>query len=238
MDDTTLHLVLIAGINNSATLWDEMASNSPPWLELHLIDCPPLDNVNDIATVLLKDLPDQFYLCGFSFGGYVALAMLAAAQQRIQGLILTNTHEGTDTAGQVKGRQQAIQIASEGGYKAFVAGQANKVFHPDSATKKHLQVTREKMVNEYGEQRFMAHLTACITRPDSAKILSACKIPALVVAGADDLVIPQETQKKMALNIPNCTYHVIERAGHMMPLEKSTQFSQLVFSWLANQRST
>jgi pimeloyl-ACP methyl ester carboxylesterase len=232
MTDSKIHLVLIGGINNSAIVWDEFALHSPPWLELHRRVCPALDNVNDIAAVLLDDLPEEFYLCGFSFGGYVSLAILAVAKHRIKGLILANTQDGADSPGQTIFRQKSLQIASEGGYEKLVAGQADIVFHPDSAGLEHLKVIRERMVSGYGVERFMAHLKACITRPDSRELLSTSSMPVLVVAGEDDIVIPAKLQQAMAENIPDCTYRTIEATGHMMPLEKAGQFAQLVVDWI------
>ena len=232
MTDSKIHLVLIGGINNSAIVWDEFALHSPPWLELHRRVCPALDNVNDIAAVLLDDLPEEFYLCGFSFGGYVSLAILAVAKHRIKGLILANTQDGADSPGQTIFRQKSLQIASEGGYEKLVAGQADIVFHPDSAGLDHLKVIRERMVSGYGVERFMAHLKACITRPDSRELLSTSSMPVLVVAGEDNIVIPAKLQQAMAENIPDCTYRTIEATGHMMPLEKAGQFAQLVVDWI------
>ena len=232
MTDSKIHLVLIGGINNSAIVWDEFALHSPPWLELHRRVCPALDDVNDIAAALLDDLPEEFYLCGFSFGGYVSLAILAAAKHRIKGLILANTQDRADSPGQTRFRQKSLQIAAEGGYEELVAGQADIVFHPDSARLEHLKVVRERMVIGYGVERFMAHLKACITRADSRELLRTSSMPVLVVAGEDDIVIPAKLQQAMAENIPGCTYRTIAATGHMMPLEKADKFAQLVVDWI------
>lgn len=235
MSDLKKHLVLIAGINNSAILWDQFAVHSPPWLVLHRRECPPLADVNDIAAALLVDLPDKFYLCGFSFGGYVSMAILAAAKHRIEGLILANTQDGTDTAEQVEFRQKSIHVASQGNYEALALAQTDKVFHGNSAAIQHLQATRERMISDYGEERFIAHQKACTTRPDSKKLLNAVSMPVLVVVGEDDRVIPKRVQEDMARNIPNCAYKSISGAGHMMPLEKAEAFSRLVVDWIEVQ---
>lgn len=237
MTDSKIHLVLIGGINNSAIVWDDFALHSPPWLELHRRVCPALDDVNDIASALLDDLPEEFYLCGFSFGGYVSLAILAAAKHRIKGLILANTQDHADSTGQTRFRQKSLQIAAEGGYEELVAGQADIVFHPDSARLEHLKVIRERMVSGYGVERFMAHLKACITRADRRELLRTSSIPVLVVAGEDDIVIPAKLQQAMAEKIPGCTYRTIAAAGHMMPLEKADKFAQLVVDWIDVQVS-
>ena len=57
-------------------------------------------------------------------------------------------------------------------------------------------------------------------RPDSTADLARFRVPALVVAGKDDQVIPASETDAMARGIPGASHAVIERAGHLAFLEK------------------
>jgi pimeloyl-ACP methyl ester carboxylesterase len=76
-------LVLVPGLNNTHAVFDGVVAALPPAIHAHALDNPALDTVEAIAAAHLAALPARFWLAGFSFGGYVALAMLALAPERI-----------------------------------------------------------------------------------------------------------------------------------------------------------
>lgn len=99
-------LVLLPGINNTRETWDGVIAAMPATIRCHPQDCASLNGVEAIATDLLARCPPRFRLAGFSFGGYVALAMLELAPERIDGLALIATTSFADTP------QQAAAAAS------------------------------------------------------------------------------------------------------------------------------
>jgi pimeloyl-ACP methyl ester carboxylesterase len=231
-----LQLVMIPGINNSARLWDNVTTQLPAWVQTHAVDCPPLDNVEAIADALLETLPKRFCLAGFSFGGYVALAMLAKAPERISGLALINTNAASDTDAQRVIRGQSIAKAQAGEHKALVDATVSVVFHADSLKNESIKKIRTQMVSEYGAERFIAHLQASMSRPERNELISQLDIPALVVAADQDQVITTHVQKAMADSIPQADYKTIQRAGHMMPLEKPAELAHTLGTWLDKHR--
>ena len=75
-------LVLIPGLNNTAAVFDRLQSclrEVDPSIQPIALDNPALESVDAIAQAHLQRLPDRFWLAGFSFGGYVAMALLAIA---------------------------------------------------------------------------------------------------------------------------------------------------------------
>ena len=77
------HLVLVPGLNNTHAVWDGVVAALGASAQCSALDCPALDTVEAVADALLAQLPERFWLAGFSFGGYVALAMLERAPQRV-----------------------------------------------------------------------------------------------------------------------------------------------------------
>jgi pimeloyl-ACP methyl ester carboxylesterase len=87
-----------------------------------------------IGASLLGEYPSgQLALCGFSMGGYAALAAAAAAPERIAGLFLLNSHTRPDTAEARARRGASASRVAAGGAAALVevAGElACSLLHP------------------------------------------------------------------------------------------------------------
>ena len=225
-------LALVPGLNNSRRVWDGVVAGLGAAAACHALDCPPLETVEEVADALLAQLPQRFFLCGFSFGGYVALAMLERAPERVAGLALVNTGATADNDAQRAARQKAIATAQTGGHEAMVTAQASVVFHAASLGNPAMMQTRVQMVREYGAARLIAHARACMARPDRTAVLAAARCPVLVVAAADDRVIPTAAQKVLAQSLPAARYVEIEAAGHMLPLEQPAALADALRPWL------
>lgn len=225
-------LALVPGLNNSRRVWDGVVDGVGAAAHCHALDCPPLETVEEVADALLARLPQHFFLGGFSFGGYVALAMLERAPERVSGLALINTSANADNEAQRAARQKAIAIAQAGGHEAMVTAQASVVFHAASLADSAMMQTRMQMVREYGARRLIAHARACMVRPDRTAVVAAARCPVLVVAAADDRVIPTAAQKSFAQSLPAARYVEIDVAGHMLPLEQPAALAEALRTWL------
>jgi pimeloyl-ACP methyl ester carboxylesterase len=72
-------------------------------------------------------------------------------------------------------------------------------------------------------------LQAMRDRPDSTPLLSRLEgIPTLVIVGEEDQFAPPETAKAMAQSIPGARLAVIPGAGHLTPLERPQQLTDLL----------
>ncbi len=229
------HLALLPGLNNTAALWDEVARQLAPIAQTHADTSPPLDNVEDIASHWLDKLPEHFYLCGTSFGGYVAMAMLELAPERILGLALVCTNPGADTEAQVAARQKAIATAEAGDYEAIIAAQIAVAVHPDRLTDASLLAARAAMVHEYGKQRYMAHLKAAIARPDRTGLLTGFSGKKVLVAAAQDKLFPPEAMTALA-QATNTPLQIVEGSGHLLALEQPLPLATVLSSWLGEAR--
>lgn len=229
------NLVLIPGLNNTEIIWHDMLQYLPDWITAYPTECPTLDNVDDIAAALLKTLPDKFYLCGFSFGGYVALSILENHPHRVKGLILAGTSAQADNDLQIKARTGVIEKLKTHDYIDFVNQQVSKAFHVMNLGNTHIMDTRQEMIENYGKTRFIAHLKACITRPNRAYLIPQMAIPFLVLSGSEDQVISPQSQQSMfneAVCSIHAQFHSISNAGHLVPLECPSEFSNKITLWI------
>lgn len=230
-EPAAVDLVLVPGLNNTRAVFDGVVDALPANIRAHALDNPPLETVEAIAHAHLAVLPERFWLAGFSFGGYVALAMLAAAPKRIQGIALICTTPLADSP-EVAGRRLAsLQAVQEGRYFEMIEAQAPNAFHPDSLRNAALMAQRRAMVHAYGPERFAAHVRATAVRSDRRALLDGSK-PTLVIAASSDSVFPASALASYALAIPGAEYTVIEQAGHLVPMERPAAVATALYAWV------
>ncbi|MDV6377446.1 alpha/beta hydrolase [Sporosarcina sp. GW1-11] len=225
-------LVLIPGLNNTAETWDGVKKHLPSTIEAIAVDVPALPVISDIAAELLKELPEQFYVCGFSFGGYVALEMLAQEPERILGISLMGSLTTADSDVQKENRAKSIERAENGEYFEMTEANAPKTFHPDSLENEELLKLRKKIVEDYGAETYIPHVKAMISRQDRTQVLKDAAIPKLLIAGESDKVITAEKIKEVADQVTDAEYTTISHTGHMIPLEQPVVSAEKLASWI------
>jgi len=229
------HLVLVPGLNNTHAVFDGVLSALPRTLTAQALDNPALDSVEAIAAAHLAQLPERFWLAGFSFGGYVALAMLEQAPERVQGIAMLCTAPFADSAAAAQKRLAALQAVAEGRYFEMVAAGVANSFHPDSVHNAPLMAAREAMVRSYGPERYAAHVRATAARPDRSHLLDGRR-PTLVLAGSHDKLFPPTVLADYAARIPGVQQAVVEAAGHLAPMEQPQAVAAALAHWVTAHR--
>jgi pimeloyl-ACP methyl ester carboxylesterase len=69
-------------------------------------------------------------------------------------------------------------------------------------------------------------------RPDSVATLSAIKVPALLIAGDEDILTPVGEAELMRKSIAGSEMKIIERAGHYSPWEQAAEVGRLLRQFL------
>jgi len=227
----TQTLVLLPGLNNTHAVFDGVVRALPGGIAALALDNPALETVEAIAQAHLAQLPERFWLAGFSFGGYVALAMLEAAPQRVQGIAMICTGPTADSPAARDKRLAALKAVAQGRYFELIEQQAANAFHPDSLKNVALMQARSAMVRAYGVTSYAAHVRATMARPDRCALLDGSR-PTLVVTASHDTVIPPQTVAQYAAAIPGAQQHVVEGAGHLLPMEQPAELAALLADWM------
>jgi pimeloyl-ACP methyl ester carboxylesterase len=89
------------------------------------------------------------------------------------------------------------------------------------------------MATAIGVETFALHQQAISRRADSNGLLARIDCPAAVVVGAADRVTPPAVAQRMAAGIPGASLHVVEDAGHLVPLEQPRAMRGLLDAFLA-----
>lgn len=227
------NIVLVPGLNNTRAVFDGVVAELSPSITALAVDCPPLPTVEEIAQALLPSLPDRFWLAGFSFGGYVSLALLELAAERVLGLAMVCTGPHCDRPERLAQRQRSIETAERGEYLQSVEAGIGQTVHPDSLNNASLLAARRRMVEAYGPDRYIAHSRAALARPDRGNLLRQ-GLPVLWVGASHDKVFPPELVRACAAEVASSELHLIEDAGHLVPMEKPQEVAGILAAWIGN----
>lgn len=188
------------------------------------------------AEALLASLPPgRVSVVGHSLGGYLAMAVLrAAAPGRIDRLVLVSTQPRADSpAIQQRRRDLMTKVRLSGPLAALSApdvllGKAQR----DNAA---LWKIMEGMAREVGVDRFLSGCNAAMNRMDSRDTLAAAAAeatPVMLMVGAEDAITPLAATKEMSRLIPHATVTVLQRCGHMAPLEQPEAVTSALVDFL------
>jgi pimeloyl-ACP methyl ester carboxylesterase len=225
-------LVLVPGLNNTAEVFDDVVAALPASVRGHAVDNPPLETVEAIADALLPGLPPRFWLAGFSFGGYVALAMLQRAPGCVQGIALVCPSPSADTPAQAARRADALRVVEQGRYLDEMDAQAGALFLPGTPHREALIARRRVMVRRYGPARYAAHVRAALARPDREHLLDG-RHPVRVIGAAQDALFPPAALQAWVRHIPGAGLDVIEGAEHRLPMEQPQALADVLARWVS-----
>ena len=103
----------------------------------------------------------------------------------------------------------------------------------DSAWREEIMALIRDMALGLGEGVFLRQSRALQRRPDQQKTMRKVKLPALILAGVADTLVPMRRQEFTANLMPFGKLQVIEGAGHLAPLEQPEAVSAALEAFLS-----
>jgi 3-oxoadipate enol-lactonase len=170
-------------------------------------------------------------LIGHSMGGYVALAFARKYPKLLRGLVLVGTKSGADTAEAAAGRRATAEKVKTEGAHIVVDAMAPKMLAATNTDPAMARSVRAFMEGSHPEG-VIGSLLGMAERDDSTPLLAQITVPTLVVAGADDTVIPPAESQKLAGAIKGARLELIPNAGHLVAFEKPDEFNRVLRDWL------
>lgn len=225
-------LVLLPGLLNDHRLWAAQVEALAPLAGCLVADLTQDDSLAAMAGRVLAAAPPRFALAGLSMGGYVALEILRQAPERVERLALVDTTARPDSPEQSQRRKDAVALARAGGFDKIMPTMLPLLVHPDHLALERVGGVAKDMARAVGAEAFARQQNAIMHRPDARPGLPRVTCPTLVVVGSDDSVTPLERAEEMAGLIPNARLEVVEKSGHLTPLEQPSAVSALMAAWL------
>jgi len=227
-----LPIVLVPGLNCSARLYAEQIPALWGFGPVTIADHRRDDSVAAIATHILATAPPRFALVGLSMGGYIALAIMREAPDRVARLALLDSSARPDTAEQSERRRSMILLAKTG----LFSGVPDLLFpvfvHRDRHGDEALRTIVRTMAKETGPEAFVRQQRAIMTRADCRPQLASIRCPTLVLVGDGDELTPPALSEEIAAGIAGARLVRVPDCGHLSTLERPAEVTQALVEWL------
>jgi pimeloyl-ACP methyl ester carboxylesterase len=223
-------VVLIHGSGCSADSWryqviglarefEVMAPDLPGHGTSAPTDDPSIERYASTVTRLLQRLATRrVFLVGHSMGGAVALQVALERPDLLKGLILIGTSAYLDS--------MALTPEILLWAVAALPQKFKGMFFSDQVTAEALAIARED-VRRCSLEAVMGDFAAC-RKFDFRGRLKRLNLPTLILCGGDDLITPVRHSRRLHKDIAGSVLVVIERAGHMLPLESPQRINAAI----------
>ena len=190
---------------------------------------------DDVAALLdALEIREPIVLVGFSMGGYIAWQFARKYMSRLRALIQCDTRAAADTdearANRLKMAEKIHEwgsgrVAEMMGPKLFAAGRFES--NPEIVQALRQVIASSSPAAIAAAQRGMA------ARPDMTSFLPTINVPTLIIAGAEDALIPPKEMQQIAATVPHGQYIEIPNAGHMTTMENPEAVNAALTEFLA-----
>ena len=230
-------LLLLPGLLSDGALWRAQVDDVADIAASVVPDLSGDDTIAGMALRALAAAPPRFAVAGLSMGGYVALEILRRAPERVTRLALLDTSARTDTPEQAERRREAIRLADGGDFGSVADRMLPTLVHPDRLSDEGLVSAIRAMAARLGKDGFLRKQRAIMGRIDSRPHLPRIACPTLVLCGREDASTPLALSEEMAALVPGARIEVVERCGHMSPMERPAEVSAALRRWLMEDRT-
>ena len=169
----------------------------------------------DIVHLMDRLEIEKAVIVGHSMGGYASLAFAQAYPGRLLGLGLVATHSAADTAERRQARQKLAEAALHKGARVVASNMVNSL-----TPKKELIEPINDLILKAHPTGISGALRGMAERHDLTGELSNITVPAVVIVGKADQLIPHEHVETMAQMLPKGWLVEIPDAGHMLTMEE------------------
>ncbi|WP_225029449.1 3-oxoadipate enol-lactonase [Xinfangfangia pollutisoli] len=234
-------LVLLHALGTSLAIWDDLAVALPRQRILRIdmrghggsdVPAPPYAMgalIRDVERVIDHFGLRDTVVAGVSIGGVIAQGLAVKRLDLVRGLVLSNTAPRIGIAAQWQDR---IETVRQGGMEAI------------------LEPTLERWLGRRwrdnpAEPRLRALLAAtdpqgwigcaaALSGTDFYETTATLRLPALIIAGANDGSTPPDLVRETADLIPGSRFALIQGAGHLPMVEKPAEYAALLDTFLTS----
>jgi 3-oxoadipate enol-lactonase len=189
-------------------------------------------HAGDVARVCREAGVGTAVFGGVSIGGYILFEFWRRYREQVRALMLCNTRASADTEearlSRLKSAEEVLQRGPEQFLESMLLkllGESTRRNRPDlvAAARKTM---RGSTAGIAAAQRGMAE------RSDSMATLKTIKVPTLILAGAEDTLIPMAEADAMQRDIRKGELRVIPQAGHYSVFERPEESTRVIRGFL------
>ncbi|MBI2537291.1 MAG: alpha/beta fold hydrolase [Gemmatimonadetes bacterium] len=237
-------VLFVHGFPLDRTMWRQVMATLTGWRRiapdlrgLGVSDVPEsyfmAEYADDLAALLDALHIQRAVVCGLSMGGYVAFELVRRHPDRVRALILANTRADPDDEAGKRRRGDMIALVEREGPAALADVLLPQLLAPANlAAMPHVAQHLRAMIAGSPVKGVVGALRAMRDRADATPLLGEIRVPALVIAGPEDRLIPPAASRKLADAIAGAQLTLIPDAGHLCPLEQPVATSRVIAEFL------
>jgi len=173
------------------------------------------------------------HLVGYSMGGYIAALTALENQSRIASVTLIASACDALPADEIQQRQQLLKLIKNKQYAGMTEKRLKGYFHGcHHQHSEYLNIVKQ-MEQDLGAGVLAAHIGATQARKNLLPSLAKCQFPIHIVSGEQDNLVSESTMIVMHKQLPNSDMTLIEKAGHMLPIEQARLLADYLASKIA-----
>ncbi|MDQ1155757.1 pimeloyl-ACP methyl ester carboxylesterase [Sphingomonas sp. SORGH_AS 950] len=209
-------LILLPAMGCDGQLWARQVIDLSDVTHPMLGDLTVDDTLEAMAARVLAHAPPRFAVAGVSLGGYVALEVIRQAPERVQRVALFGTRASMRMRPRTVAEQGLLATAP----------------HADPTLTPIVSGPVQAMAERVGAAVFERQQRAMLARPDISAAIAAVRVPTLVAVGEYDRICLPAEARELSDQIPGALLHEIRNCGHLAPLERPGEVTQLLRDWL------
>jgi 3-oxoadipate enol-lactonase len=179
----------------------------------------------DVIAMVDHARVERFTIVGSSIGATVALLVAERHPDRVARLILmgVNAEKATPLERLSMGAVAAL-VERTGAFDFYVSRALPLLF--SKHTPASIQKPWAEHIKRYDRRALAAAMRCWINRPQLIERATRIQAPTTLLAGVDDTSCPPANARKLVM--PNASLQLVERAGHMLPLERPEVLAALI----------
>ena len=226
-------LLLLPGLASDAELFGPQLEDLAVVADVRVADLSRHDTMAALAADALAQAPwPRFAVGGISMGGYVAYEILRQAPRRVSALALIDTSARPDTPESTENRRRLMALAGRD-FPAVADALLPKLMTPAHVADPRLAKVVRDMAQRIGPEAFVRQERAIIGRADSRPDLARIACPTIVMAGADDQLMPREIHAEQVAGIRGAELCIVDDCGHLSTIEQPASVNAALRRWLA-----
>jgi 3-oxoadipate enol-lactonase len=179
------------------------------------------------------------HLVGLSMGGYVSLTLALERPELVRSLFLIGTGAGgPDRVPRPPHIRKAYEEAAKlplGEYERATTPLTLAPGWPEANPERFEEIIAARVSDGATLETMWAHLEACYGYYSAGVPVERIDVPAFVLHGSDDVVVPPENGRMLAARLPSSEYVELPDVGHNLPLEIPEEIARLIGRWVGTR---
>jgi pimeloyl-ACP methyl ester carboxylesterase len=226
-------LVLIPGFCQDARTFLPLMVHLGAERPLILLSPGPHETVEAFGAAALSALPEKFAVLGHGLGGILAIELLRQMGGFVTRIALIATDPLPETPAAAAERETRIIAARAGRLAEAMAAEVHEAALAPNDWRADVVALVQDMAAGLGPDHFVRQSRMAQRRPDRQRVLRSTKVPAMIIAGRQDTLVPLRRAEFLAGLMPFGKLAIIEDAGHLPQLEQPEALSDAVRTFLS-----